>query len=69
MKIFRFKKFKIIVSKIISHMGENHPTVPLALIKFSVFEYFNSIIFVYIEIIYKLKSLLKYFATITKLYI
>ena len=40
-------------------MGENHRTVPLALIKFSIFENFNAKIIIYIEINYKLTYLLK----------
>ena len=40
-------------------MGENHRTVPLPLIKFSIFENFNAKIFIYIEISYKLKFLIK----------
>ena len=51
-----------------SHMGENHRTVPLALIKFSKFENFNAKIFIYIEITFKIKPLLKYSTTISKLY-
>ena len=47
-------------------MGENHRTVPLALIKFSKMENFNVKIFIYIEISYKVKSLLKYLTTISK---
>ena len=41
-------------------MGENHRTVPLALIKFSIFKNFNAKIFIYIGISYKIKSLLNY---------
>ena len=36
-------------------MGENHRTVPLALIKFSIFEDFNAKILIYFEISYKIK--------------
>ena len=38
---------------------ENHQTVPLALIIFSNFENFNVKIFIYIEISYKIKFLIK----------
>ena len=50
-------------------MEENHRTVPLALIKFSIFENFNAKIFVYIEISYKLKFLLKCLIAMSKLYV
>ena len=50
-------------------MGENHRTVTLALIKFSIFENFNVKIFIYIKINYKIKHLLKFSTTISKLYI
>ena len=50
-------------------MGQNHRTVPLALIKISIFENFNVKIFIYIEISYKLKPLLKYSTTISKQYL
>ena len=45
-------------------MRENHRTVPLALIKFSIFENFNAKIFIYIEISHKLKLILKCLITI-----
>ena len=49
--------FEILVSKIINHMGENHRTVPLALINFSKMENFNRKIFVYVNN-YKVTKLL-----------
>ena len=52
-------KFNFLVSKIISHMGENHWTVTLALIKFSEIENFNAKIFINIQISYRIKPLLK----------
>ena len=50
-----FENFQILVSKIISHMRENHGTVPLALIKFSQIENFNAKVLILIEISYKTK--------------
>ena len=50
-------------------MGENHRTVPLALIKFFKIEDFNAHIFIYIENCYKIKSLLKFLTTVSILYI
>ena len=48
-------------------MGENHRAVPLTLIKFSKIGNFSPKIFIYIEISYKVKSLLKYSTTVSKL--
>ena len=45
-KIFCYQNFKILVSKIINHMGENHRTVPLALIKLPKIEKFNTKFFI-----------------------
>ena len=49
-------------------MGENHRMVPLALIKFSIFENFKSKIIIYIEISQKIKYLLKFSISISKLF-
>ena len=50
-------------------MGKNHWMVPLALIKIFKIENFNVKIFIYIQISYKAKSLLKYSTTISKQYL